>query len=152
MNVTIEIDAERYATRAMVHASALFLRTFASAWCVRFEIENQRRRTVLDYARACKFHPAYRGRVAVETATHRGTVIAGPPVPDGSGETLWKIRGRRGNHVALACVWDGRPPHRNERGRVFAFDADDLPLVFGVLRRGELVKYRHELRRRGVAC
>jgi hypothetical protein len=41
---------------------------------------------------------------------------------------------------------------RNERGRVFTFDADDLPLVFGVLRRGELVKYRHELRRRGITA
>lgn len=144
-----EETLRRLQLRATVHINAAFLETFAAAFCAQFAA-NHPAKTLLDYARGCRYLPTLRHRLPAAELLPIGTVLVGPQFPDGVGETLFIIENRNEHRQRLRCVWDGRPKHATERGRTFTWPTGDNFAVFGRLLRGQLVAYRNQLRRRGI--
>jgi hypothetical protein len=126
-----------------------FLREFDSRWIYEAVCE-QATHTIGSLQRSLRYWPELRGRQPAMSFAKVGTLVFGPQLPSGNGESIYLIESRKGKKQILRCLRDGRPEHRSEVGLRYRWHSDDNLAVFGRPVRGELVRVRNALKREGV--
>jgi hypothetical protein len=140
---------QRYVRIAAGKIAVQFLREFDSAWLYESVCVNKSH-TIRELMRTLAYWPEERGRKPAMSFAKVGSVVFGPALPTGYGESVYRIESRKGKKQKLVCMRDGRPESLSEVGKVFNWHADDNMAVFGRPNRGELVRVRNELKSLGV--
>jgi hypothetical protein len=116
-----------------------FLGEFAGRWL--FE---QERGLPSEVVARFDFTPESRGRHAAMSFAKIGSVVFGPVLPDGVGESIYRIVSRKGKKQVLVCLRDGRADDRTQVGISHKWHADNNIVVFGRAKRGEIVSLRNK--------
>lgn len=130
----------RLIARQIATINYRFLGEFAGHW-----LFSERRPPPQKLGRYFDFTPESRGRKPAMNFAKVGSIVFGPQLPDGEGESIYVIESRKGKKQRLRCVRDGRS-QLSQVGIIHRWHADDNIVVFGRAKRGEIVN----LRNRGI--